>query len=902
MTVYDDLLQFSAGQEAWLGDLIRRAITQTRLTDQDLQEIKVLIKSRHQPQEEKQSALGAIPLKSSHFPSLHEDDAGQVTLKGLLDVMNVDRLVPNQSLLFTEKGITIVYGDNGSGKSGYCRILKQLCRARQEQPEQILGDAFAPGTKPTPTAKIEYEIDSVAQPKVEWVDNIPQALPAELSRITVFDASAAPLYADKQNEIEFLPRGLDVLGRVGEALTTIGKQLDGEIVTLESATGSAPLNVSLTTAAGKFLQRLTCHARESPPSADEIDAFASWGEKQDRRLTEVQKKIGDLTEPERIATQLRLNAKSIENLVNGVEATLAKIDAAALQTASEALSRLHSAREAAKLAAEKQFAGEPLGHAVGTDPWRRLFEYAREFSAQVYPGEPFPVVGPGKFCPLCQQPLTTEASERLIRFEQFVENLAQQNVETAQTQYNTLYNELTRLTLPRPEDLTAQLAPLLGADDQSHNSLADKIVSFYQASRARLSGFQNFLSGKISADAVPACPVSLAASLRAVSTDLNDKAAGFEATKTDRSQIEQLQSELRELEAGRALNQNLSILKERRAKLGQLELARICRKSCDTRTISLKNNELRDKYLTKEMKQRVRNEIAGMGLGYLPLRVDTKTAYGTSMMGVALEKSINVKTSRILSEGEFRALALACFFAEVDSIPGQNGIIVDDPVSSLDHTRMRQVARRIVEEASKRQVIVFTHDLPFYYDLWEAAGEKGVAVARHQLLRETPSACGQVVPNDAPWQAKDVKERLAVLEGMLNEMPDPAKCSVEEHWRNAEDFYVRLRETLERFVEEKLLKRVVSRFQSGVQTLSLKEVIVDDSDYSTIFWKMRKASTFSAHDTAIARQTSPPTIEEMRKDIQDIRTYEKELNKRQEEVKRKRKLLEEPQIVQAGKG
>ena len=116
-------------------------------------------------------------------------------------------------------------------------------------------------------------------------------------------------------------------------------------------------------------------------------------------------------------------------------------------------------------------------------------------------------------------------------------------------------------------------------------------------------------------------------------------------------------------------------------------------------------------------------EIKALDIDYLPVVVRGKTEKGVSYVGPDLSKSVTAKTSNILSEGEFRALSLACFFAEITSIEGHNGIILDDPVSSLDHNHVRQVAARILAEAKNRQVIVFTHELSFYYELWHQAIE-----------------------------------------------------------------------------------------------------------------------------------------------------------------------------------
>jgi len=890
MPVQRDLLEFSSTQEPWLADLIRRAFTQAMITDADINDVEIMLLDRHDQSGTQSSACVPIPLCESHLPVNAVTDDGHVTLKELCGITNVDRLIPGQNLPFSSEGVTVIYGDNGSGKSGYCRILKHLCRARKDRPEPILGDVLSPGTKLPATATVKYAIQGVEQEPLAWSDGDPS--PATLSRITVFDAKAAPLYADKQSEIEFLPHGLDVLPRVGKALELLAKRFDDKIDALKSSTALPPVTINTSLKAGKFLERLTSGATSRIPTVQEIETASTWNDACERDLSELQVRIGNLTQPEKIAQELRVAKMAIDGVASDIDAIAVKIDEAALATMSKAISDFRAARDAANLAAAGQFASEPLGRGVGSEPWRNLFEYARQFSALVYPGEKFPAVGPGKHCPLCQQPLEEEASGRLLRFQQFVENRAQQDLNAASDRIATLSREVERISLPGEQDLRVRLASLSSSEDPSDASLAEEVLNFYSCIERRLSDMKKLLSEQNAAGSVSFYPPSPALSLRTASQKFDKRL--LDGTKTDHHELEAVRTERDELEATKILHQNVAIFLKTRNQLLQLEIAQSCRESCNTYLISRKNNNLREKYLTKELKQRVRKEIVSLGLQHLPLAIEAKTDHGTSLVGVTLEKSVNVTTSRILSEGEFRALALACFFAEVDSIPGENTIIVDDPVSSLDHSRIRQVARRIIEEAARRQVIVFTHDLNFLYDLWEAAGEGKTPMTTHQLERQDSTTCGAIKTNDAPWPAKRVKERLAVIEKMLNQMPDPAGCSQEKYWRHTEDFYTRLRQTWERFVEEKLLNSVVGRFQTGVQTQSLKGVSVEDDDYRRIFFAMKKASTFSGHDTAVSRQTSPPSREEMKRDIDELRTYEKELNKRRDQIESNRKALEEP--------
>jgi hypothetical protein len=320
-----------------------------------------------------------------------------------------------------------------------------------------------------------------------------------------------------------------------------------------------------------------------------------------------------------------------------------------------------------------------------------------------------------------------------------------------------------------------------------------------------------------------------------------------------------------------------------------------CKAQCDTTAISKKGTELRETYLTSDFRNKIAAEIKFLGLDYLPVKVEGRTDRGVGYIGVALSKSGREPTSRILSEGEFRGLALACFFAEISSIQGHDGIVVDDPVSSLDHLHTAQVARRLIQEAQVRpQVIVFTHDLGFYYDLWVEAGKAQVPIHRNWIYRDGVDGFGTVISNDGPWQVKKVKDRLPFLESMITTMPDQASSAPSEYQQKMEEFYSKLRETWERLVEECLLNDVVGRFQPGVATQSLKGVNVTDEDYVKVFFAMKKASEFSGHDRPAGRQPVVRTKDEMKNDLGELWKYEKELRKRADDLGKQRRALETP--------
>ena len=61
-----------------------------------------------------------------------------IRLLGISNVSNVASLVQNKNLTFEPlSNLTIVYGNNGSGKSSYAKILKNACLTRGQVPDVI---------------------------------------------------------------------------------------------------------------------------------------------------------------------------------------------------------------------------------------------------------------------------------------------------------------------------------------------------------------------------------------------------------------------------------------------------------------------------------------------------------------------------------------------------------------------------------------------------------------------------------------------------------------------------------------------------------------------------------------------------------------------------------------------
>ena len=106
-------------------------------------------------------------------------------------------------------------------------------------------------------------------------------------------------------------------------------------------------------------------------------------------------------------------------------------------------------------------------------------------------------------------------------------------------------------------------------------------------------------------------------------------------------------------------------------------------------------------------------------------------------------------------------MAIGSFLAELWVAGHKGAIVFDDPVSSLDHQRKRQIAKRLGEESKVRQVIVFTHDLPFLALLVEEVEDAKAEYATHWLERDESGSAGESQAEQLPGGKPGISEHEA---------------------------------------------------------------------------------------------------------------------------------------------
>jgi energy-coupling factor transporter ATP-binding protein EcfA2 len=866
MSILQEILDWTKGLPAWQSDAVARLLAKQTLTMEDQDDLIALLKAAHDIPDPK--SRKPKPLTADQIPAPVEV-ATNVELRAMKNMRHVNAIAENQSLPFGTSGITVIYGDNGSGKSGYSRVLKRACRAR-DQMEVIHPNANLPaGNSGTPEATLEIAIDGVVQ-DAHWMHGKPA--PAALSSFAIFDSRCARAYLDSEDDFSYVPYGLDVFEGLAKVCKQLKTAIDAEHAqSAADLTAFAPLQGD--TLVGKLIASLSAKTTQA-----QIDALATVTQAELTQHASLDKSLKE-NNPKEKATQLRLRARRVEAIATNATNKGALVDQAVIAKLKGLADSYRTAQAAAALAAQQFKEGENLLPGTGGEAWRELFDAARKFAAESHPDKAFPELGTDSPCPLCQQPLT-EGADRLLRFEAFIQQEAEKTSQARRVALYAEYKPFIEQTLTlHLDDVThgeiEALDPQLAADAKAFESL---LTARQEAIKTAVISHQW--------DDINQVLVNPAARLQALAVKLNAEAETLEKASDEKARAA-LQKQFIELDARVRLSQIKDAVVTAVNRLAhQAKLAK-CLSAVKTNAISLKASELAEKVVSKELAEALNREFKTLGVGTLRVSLQSRSDRGKALHKLKLELPQSRSPGDILSEGEQRAVAIGSFLAEVGLNGGKGGIVFDDPVSSLDHRRRERVAKRLASEAVQRQVIVFTHDIYFLCLLAEESKLAGVPIVTQSLIRRAEGF--GIADPDLPFEGKNASKRIGALKAQHQVIDKLYRDGEEqEHRKQTVDAYFRLRMAWERAVEEVLLREVILRFRKGVETQRLAGVVVEDNDYAQVNAGMTKCSNY-AHDKALMGGVAIPDPDELLADIKALETWRVQIDKRNTETAKKRK-------------
>ncbi|MGC0274865.1 AAA family ATPase [Pseudactinotalea sp. Z1739] len=717
-----------------------------------------------------------------------DEAAPPLSLTRLSEVRGVNALVPG-AIIEPHEGLTILYGENGTGKTGYSRVFKALANSRTA--DTILGDIEA-DTAEAQTAKLKFKLGDDEQ-TFAWTG---ERGVSPFTRMSIFDSPAVTTHVDDDLDYVYTPASLALFNHVTAAIQAVTGEIDAAI----SALGTGGSGLLSRFQRGSSVYPLIETLGASTDLA-ELKAKAATGEAVEADLDGLTQAVAALR-ANTIGTQI--TALKAEQRVLAQAATAADALVSFDPTAyNEALTKR------AQLAADYEtfrrelFAAADLP-AEPDDTWSDFIEAGETYRQHLVE------LGAhdSERCLYCRQPLLDPARDLLSRYSTYLEDRISADIRATDSLLAGFKHEVTGV---EGKDL-AQFVDEYDDEEEQPSYFAQ--VAAIEGARSGLAS--TVADGKRAsvtiADVVTQPRADVETELVAVGEGLTT----LETQQQNRTQaLAEKQAELMELKDAAELGKSWPLIEAQVRSAKEADQLKTLKRPLSSlaRAVTALAKTASDQLINQSFDALFLEECDA-------LRAPTLKLQFVGREGRAHRRKVlsgKHKPSKVLSEGEQKVLALADFLAEARLAGITAPVIFDDPVSSLDHRRINEVAQRIAGLADDNQVIVFTHDILFATTLLSLF-EKSKRCVYFQVTDENGK--GQVTRASGPRI-----DSLSAIRKRITDAIQAAK-SQEGEVRDAlvRMAYSHVRAWCEVFTEEELLKGVTKRYRANVQMTTLPNI------------------------------------------------------------------------------
>ncbi len=836
----------------WLQVAAKRLLESGDLNDAAISELAVLCK---------QEANNEFPDIDCSIPAGAFDahDSEEIRLCSISEVAGVNKLAPRKPLDFGKSNVAVVYGHNGSGKSGYVRLLKHICGARDCVRGQLHKNVFS-AEDIAQKAKVSF-LKSGTPAEHEWTGS---GVCDNLCSVDIFDASFGRVFMGSEDEVSYEPPILSFFSRLIDVCGRVADKIDADVGSLKSKMPNIP-NGLLGSTGAVWIEKLSAKT-----TTDDVESNCSFSPENEKKLQDLQKRIS-VTSPADKAKQFRTKKGHADGLINDVQTYLSQLSDENCKRIIAAKKKSILKKSAAEAAAKDVFSGAKL-EGVGSDVWKELWGAARKYSEEVaYKKLEFPNVQDDSVCVLCHQPLSEEAKQRFTSFESYIKGETQKQATDAAREAKQAFDAL-------PDILNAEALKTkidaAGIESQDIvKALNDSLTTLQDRKEKVLS-----LDSEDGLGSVSQSPEWIE-EMHKISQGYEESAKKYEEDAEKDNRVE-LQTILKNLQAKKWLAEQKTAIQEEINRLQALDRLQEAKKKTNSRALSTKKGELAETLITDAFVQRFNDELKALGASGLKVKlIKTKVSKGKVLHTLQLDGATH-NLNEVLSEGENRIVSIAAFLADVTGKTYPAPFVFDDPISSLDQDYEEAVVQRLCAIASERQVIIFTHRLSLL-GMVQDYGNKVSIDPEIICIREESWGTGE--PGGTPLFAKKPHKALNQL---INDRLSKAKKLLNEHGKDVYEPYAKalcsdFRILLERMIECELIADVVQRYRRAIKTMgkigNLAKISEADCKYFDDL--MTKYSRYE-HSQPLEAPVQLPEPDELEADFNALKNWQAEFNNR----------------------
>ncbi|MBE8715762.1 AAA family ATPase [Cellvibrio polysaccharolyticus] len=741
----------------------------------------------------------------SYNSNASDDFKEHLSFDSLTDVEGVNALTENQIIELT-KNLTIIYGANGAGKSGYVRLLKNTFYSKDKK-EILPNISIESGHKPI-AATFNFSSDGV-KVSLKYPDNAGNGI---FNQFAVFDGDIGKKHLSVRNDFTFRPAGLRLFNDFNAALEKLNAKLNSDIQTKTIVNPFADDDIFQGESEIKaFITQLSHNSK-----LEELKAHLPYSNEEKEKKTQLDKQYDDLKialaqkdkflkELQRIKVQLatrKLNLES-QNLLFS-------------QTQLDAVISTIAACKTKETVAQKEgfekFKTDKVKN-VGSTEWKQFIQAAENFASTQEEIE-YPEIGDN--CLLCHQSIIDDVPKTLIRsYWAYIKSVAEQEARTENEKLIKIKEEYEKLDFDKfPEDDTVT-AWLKEKYETELTKIEDQLKK-----QAAIS--ESIISSINKKNDFPLVEMQLDLdSLDTISTEIDIEIKAFEEDEQTKNLADLLQQKTYFAHKEKLVVRYTDVEKLHNNMIWVNKANKFNKQSFKSQSTNTEKR-ISKEYFNIDYINAFNDECEKLN-GNFGIEIDAKSSDAQSNRQLFLKGK---DPSAILSEGEQKVIALADFIAETNITAINKGVIFDDPVNSLDEKRKSVIAERLVSISDEKQVIIFTHDLVFVSSLINYATDNSLLHECHWIENRNGNP-RQVWLRNSPSYEKVYRNAEPVKK--LYSGANKDECAPEHREFLVKSGFTALRTCYEVLVINDLFKNVVQRYNERVSVDSLSSVHFDEA-------------------------------------------------------------------------
>ncbi len=800
-----------------------------------------------------------------------ENSSLPIKLRTIKDCENVNAIPGDQEINFHDD-LTIVYGLNGAGKSGFGRLLAEACFSRGKR--NLLPNVKEASSDSEPKAKFIFDGGS------EIVFSKGQTPDSRLRRFSVFDDKSVPIYLDGSNTLNFVPGELKTFDLVYECIQEIEGRFLADIESRKLENPSDLLFQSDTdTELSRFLLNLDANV-----ASDELKKRILFEESDQAELDRIEKEKGLLQKSDAgiIRTENTDKITALNTYKSRFQSFVNQISKTRIEQINVHVDDYLGKKRLVEQIGAKQFDSDIL-KTVGSEKWRSLIVAAKELNeAEIKAGNDL------KHCMLCKQELHEGERSLFDAYWEFLTSNAENEFAEARKELGRDLSFLKEAKKNIPTaDTQNKAISIFESDSRNfaerlHKEIqkADKLLQDWIEKVNSVQKIEYYDFGAFRIDQID----ELILQFESINSRLSNSFAETKALVDGGRQLKHLK---------KASNNQNKIITYHDSLIWLSNANNIVfPKNKYTTTRKRFFNEI----ITEDYTNLFNEESTTLNCP-AGIKLVTKGKSGDTVLKLNLDYS-NHSVSEILSEGEQKVTALADFLTEVRINKNNCGIIFDDPVTSLDHERKKAISKRLVGESKNRQVIIFTHDVVFVGMLVKNALDESVNFNSHWIKKGHDGTPGYISHNKNP-KMTNVNSLKLDADSAVRGFEEMDAKEQERAIGAALDY---LRSGCEALVQEILFAGTIRRYEDHIRVTNLLEVPFDKDIAKRIVDLHGEISEIGLmHNRSNDMRENTIGLDEFKVVKKKFLELEKDLKSAQKAAKTSRKEIEK-EVKEKGQG